>query len=252
MRSNKLLLLIVFILILTGLFAQQALQDTLIVQPLSNYSAEQIKLLEQIEKGIVNSDLYNQLGLSYYHQGKPGLAVLWFLRALRINSSHGDAKNNLEYAISQSPDRELYPESTFLSELFLRIYDFFTLNALAVIVLILLILTIICLHWIIHLDQTQERAVPVMWLIIIGFAFVSFVTLLSLKYRDFHSDSKAVIIANMVDGYSGPGSEYGRLFTIHEALMVQISRVDREWALITLPNGGAGWIPASSLMKVRP
>lgn len=252
MRSNKLLLLIIFILILTGLFAQQAIPDTMIVHAQSNYSAEQIKLLEQIDKGIVNSDLFNQLGLSFYHQGKTGLAVLWFLRTLRINSSHVDAKNNLEYAISQSPDRELYPESTFLSELFLRIYDFFTLNALAVIVLILLILSILCLHWIMHLSPTQDRAVPIMWLIIIGFIFVSFVTLLSLKYRDFHSDSKAVITAKIVDCYSGPGSEYGRLFTIHEALIVQISRIDREWVLITLPNGGAGWIPASSLMKVRP
>lgn len=239
--------------LLTNLSSQQAAtEDSLTAKTQNEYISAQTKLLALVDKDIVNSDLFNQLGLSFYHQGKPGKAVLWFLRALRINSSHSNAKNNLEYAISQSLDRELYPESTFLSDLFLRIYDFFNLNALAVIVLILLILTVLCLHWIIHLSPTQDRAVPLMWLIITGFIFISFVTMLGLKYRDFHSSSKAVITDTTAEGYSGPGSEYGRLFTIHEGLIIQINREDRDWALITLPNGGAGWIPASALERVKP
>lgn len=221
-------------------------------QPERDYKTAQDSLLTQLQKGVVNAELYNQLGLTYYHQGKSGLAVLNFMRALRIDSSHKDAKNNLEYAINQSPDRELYAQPSFLATLFQRIFEFFNLNSLAFIVIILLILTTLCLHWIMHLSMEQDKAVPLMWLIIVGFVFLLSVTMLGLKYRDFLDKRKAVVIETTVEGFSGPGKEFGRLFTIHDGLIIHISRIDKDWTLITLPNSGAGWILTSSYERVKP
>ncbi len=210
------------------------------------------RLLKLEQKGIINADMYNQLGLSYYKQGKTGKAVLCFLRALRLNSNHSAARNNLNYVTSQTLDKDLYSQPSFLSSIFQKVFDFFTLNSLAVVVLILLIITILCLHWLMHLPIEQDRAIPVMWLIIAGFVLFVFATMLGMKFRDFHNNTKAVVIEPEIGGYSGPGPEYGKLFSLHEGLIIHINRVDKDWALITLPNGGAGWILIASAERVKP
>jgi tetratricopeptide (TPR) repeat protein len=208
-------------------------------------------LLKQESAGIANADMYNQIGLSYYHQGYTGKAVVYFLRALRLNSNHGEAKNNLDFAISRSPDKDMYSQPSFLSSVFQKVFNFFTLNSLAFITLLLLLISVLCLHWLMHVSAGQDKAVPVMWLIIVGFILLLATVLLAFKYRDFRSDRTAVITDREAEGFSGPGEEFGKLFTIHEGLVIHISRVDKDWALITLPNGGAGWVLASSLERVK-
>ncbi len=218
----------------------------------TDYTAASHNLLKIEKSGVKNADLYNQLGLSYYHQGNTGKAVLYFLRALRINSNHADAKNNLDYVINRSLDRELYAQPSFLSGLFKKGFDFFSLNALAVIVLLLLIVTVLCVHWLMHLGVSRDKAVPVMWLVILGFVFLLSATMLGLKYKEYHNGNMAVLIEPEVAGYSGPGTEFGKLFTVHSGLIIHINRVDKDWALVTLPNGGAGWIILSGIEKVKP
>ncbi|HOD17970.1 MAG TPA: hypothetical protein PLF50_01215 [Candidatus Cloacimonadota bacterium] len=212
----------------------------------------QAKLLQMEQAGIRNADLYNQIGLSYYHQGKIGQATLYFLRALRLESNHKAARNNLNYVINLSPDKELYPELAFLPSLFQNIFNFLTLNMLAIISLLLLVIVTLCLHWLMHLKSGQDKAVPILWLIIFGFLFLASVTLTGLKIHNYNNKSKAVIIETETAGYSGPGEEYGKLFTVHAGLIVQINRINKDWALVTLPNGGAGWVRILAVERVNP
>jgi tetratricopeptide (TPR) repeat protein len=209
--------------------------------------------LQKLENaGVRNADMYNQLGLSYYHQGNTGKAVLYFLRALRLSSNHSEARNNLDYVISKSLDRELYTQPSFLSGVFQKSFDFFSLNALAIISLLLLIITVLCVHWLLHLVRTEDKAVPVMWLVIFGAVFLLSAAMLGLKYKEYHNSNRAVLIEPMVEGYSGPGMEFGKLFTVHSGLIIHINRIDKDWALVTLPNGGAGWMRIAAIEKVNP
>lgn len=240
--------LLIFFFFTANLSAQQVSGS----EQTPDYETALKTLLALEQKGIVNADLYNQIGLSYYHQGLTGKAVLYFLRSLRLESNHKEARNNLEYAFSQSLDAELYPQPTFLADLFRKGIDFFSLNTLAIITLIILVLTILCLHWLLQSPHGEEKTVQVMWLLIIGFILVLCSVLLAFKYKDYNNINKAVIIGQMADGCSGPGEEYGNLFTVHAGLIVHISRMDKDWALVTLPNGGAGWVHASVLERVKP
>ncbi len=219
---------------------------------LARISALQADLLKQLSSGVSNPDLYNQLGLSYYKQGEAGQAMLYFLRALRLNSNHREARNNHTYVLAKSADRELYGEPDFIGNLFRGILDFFSLNLLAVLTLIMLLLTTGCLHWLMHLPPDRERNVPVLWLLITGFLLLTFGVMLGLKYHLFQDSSKAVVMEKQLEGFGGPGSEFGKLFTVNEALVVHIDRTDKDWALITLPNGGAGWVQTSGLERVKP
>lgn len=216
-----------------------------------DYAGISGELLKQVTAGVHNAELYNQLGLSYYHLGQTGRATISFLRALRIDSANKAARNNLEFSISHSPDRELYPEPSFLSAFFSRAFQAINLNLLAISLLLLLLLTSFIVHRLLHLPFSSEKAVTVMWSLLCGLLLISFALLLTLKYQGYRDEKQAVVIISEVNGHSGPGTEYAKIFTLHDGLILQITRSDHNWSLVTLPNGTAGWIPAASLGKVK-
>jgi hypothetical protein len=250
MKHQKLRCFILILAVLSIIISVSAAKIS--QSPEQNLVKIQDQLLQQERAGITNPDLYNQIGLSYYKQGQAGKAVVYFLRALRLNSNHKEARNNLEYASGHVLDKEMYTQSSYLSSVFQKAYNFFNLNALVVIVLVLLLIVVLCLHWLLHLPLGQDKAVPVMWLLIFGFVFLLASTLLGLKYRGYNNRSQAVIIEQETGGYSGPGIEFAKAFTLHSGLIVNITRSDKDWALISLPNGGAGWVHLTALDRVRP
>jgi tetratricopeptide (TPR) repeat protein len=71
-----------------------------------------------------NPDLYYNLGVTYWQTGQSGMASLYFLKALHLDSAHKAARENLNYSIRLSKDRDLYPQRLFLVRVFLEVYDF--------------------------------------------------------------------------------------------------------------------------------
>ncbi len=210
------------------------------------------QLTAQQEKGISNADLFNQMGLAHYHQGSHGKAALFFYRALRLDSAHREARNNLSFLRRHSLDRALYPQSSFLSTLFASAYAYFNLNRLALVSLLLLIALTLCLHRLLHLPPEREKAPVVMWLLIFSVLLLAFAIMLGFKYSSFQDDRRAVVIDEEVKGYPGPAEEFSSTFTIHAGLPVLIERSYRDRALVFLPNGSAGWVAIDALERINP
>ncbi len=97
----------------------QLMSQSLTEQADSAYTSDEFELAAQLYTQAMNQDgqsaeaLYN-LGNCYYRLGKPGKAILMYERALRLEPSFTDARENLAFVNSKITDRP-GERGTFLS-----------------------------------------------------------------------------------------------------------------------------------------
>jgi tetratricopeptide (TPR) repeat protein len=209
---------------------------------------DRLKALES--SGVQNADLYYNLGVTYWQTGQSGMANLYFLKALNLNSAHNLAKENLDYVIALSEDRDLYPQPLFLVRVFFEVYDYLNLNRIAILSLILLIFSAISLSWLMHHDPDKERGLPSL---IFGICLVLFLisaVLLGVKSYRMVYNSKAVVISATAELRAEPDAAAKRVALIHEALILIVEEERSEWCLVRTPDGNSGWIPTAALRKV--
>ncbi|MGC9362092.1 MAG: tetratricopeptide repeat protein [Candidatus Syntrophosphaera sp.] len=209
------------------------------------------KLQLQADSGIKNADLYYNIGVCYYHLGQTGAAVLWFLRAQNLNSAHKLAKENLAYVNSLIPREAPESPTPYLVRLFLDIYDFFSLNRLAVITLALALLASLCLHWLLHWPPGKERGLPVLILSVTGVLFLAFFGALLLKRHRFVNNRKAVVISQEAEVFATPSLQR-RLDSLPEGYIIEVRKARESLANVILSDGTNCWVEEANIARVVP
>ncbi|MBW6514198.1 MAG: hypothetical protein K0B87_05520 [Candidatus Syntrophosphaera sp.] len=217
----------------------------------ADYGQILAKLQTLAGSGVQNADLYYNLGVCHYHLGETGKAVLWFLRARNINSAHRAAKDNLVYIHSLDPASASDPQRPYLPQLMLNAYDFFSLNRLAVIVLILALLTTLCTQWLLHYPPEKEHGLPVLVLSVTAIVFLVFAGTLFLKSQRFRHNPKAVVMREATEVYDSP--ERARaLHFLNEGNIVEIRERQGEMYRVVIADGTGGWIAGDQIERVVP
>ncbi len=178
------------------------------------------------------------------------MANLYFLKALNLDSAHKPAKENLNYVIKLSQDRDLYPEHLFLVRIFWEVYDYLNLNRMAILTLILLLATALSLSWLMHYDPDKERGLPSLIFGICLFLLLSSTGFLGVKaYRQTHN-RKAVLINSQAELKAEADPQADRVAVIHEALILIVEENGQGWSLVRLPDGNSGWIEDADIRRV--
>ncbi len=209
------------------------------------------KLQLKAESGIQNADLFYNLGVCHYHLGNTGQAVLWFLRAQNLNSAHTLAKQNLDYVHSLIPQESQKKPTPYLTRLFLDIYDFFSLNRLAVITLILALLMSLCLHWLLHYPPEKERGLPILILSITGVLFLSFFSALLIKQHRFMNNHKAVVMRENTEVFATPSLQR-RLEILPEGYILKVKEAPDSLSQVILGEGTNCWVRSANIESVIP
>lgn len=242
--------LILSLILLAGLFAQAQINSS-VGEAKTQQQLTLDKLLKQAEAGTRNADLYYNIGVCYYQTGKPGQAVLYFLRALNLNSAHRQARENLSFIQSLFPAEHKAQPQPFLVQLFFNIYDFFSLNRLALFVLLLGLLCTLSLHWLLHYPPERERGFPVLVLLITLSLFLAFTSALLFKNYRYRHNPRAVVIREGTEGYATAQSSKA-IFILPEGYAVNIQQAGPNRTQVILPDGNRGWLASSTLERVVP
>jgi tetratricopeptide (TPR) repeat protein len=209
------------------------------------------KFMALEDEGIVNADLYYNIGNSYFRADQLGRAVVYYLKALKVDPNHHRARQNLNFALEITQDEQSLQTEDTLGRIWSAIVTTFPLNLLAIITLAILILIVLTINWMIIYYRGKEKSIPIFILTFLIVLFSISLLISIIRWNTLHDDSQAVLIADQASGYSGPSEEFTRIFTIHEGMIVTIEQAENNWLLVKLPNGTGGWMKSAELDRVR-
>lgn len=199
-----------------------------------------------VNSGVKNFELFYNLGNTYFKLNDLGQARLYYEKAARFDPLHKDLRDNLAMVKANLKDKEI-SQKTFIETVFEKVFFAFSINLLAILILIVFILLIASIVLLIISKQGALRNFSKILIVILSCIFFIFIVIEIWRVQAFYADDAAVILDETVIAYSGPSQDFPQVFTIHEGLKVTIERFDNEWVLIKLPSGNGGWIIQSSI-----
>lgn len=215
----------------------------------NNYS-DAAKIYEsELKKGI-STELYYNLGNTYYKMDEIGLSILNYERALRLKPSYSDAKYNLTIANQKVVDKMNATPSFFIKRWVISILEWFTSNQWAVISIAAFVFSLALLF---VFAFSRERSRRKFAFFAAGvFIFLSGITFIlsgvrkdqMMKHRD------AIIMTGAVTAKSSPDKSGTDLFQLHEGTKVKVISTLSNWAEIQLENGAEGWVEENEIERI--
>ena len=242
-RLIIILIIIAFSLLLSGESKiDEVFQNALNEYETKNYENALRDFLSVENEDLINADLYYNIGNCYFRLNQIGKSILYYKKALKIESDHASARKNLEFALTLTKDKQEIGSEDVIRSFWEKLFDSLSINLLAVIAIMIFGLIILLTCFMIVYYRNRERTVPIFITTVLIFFLLIFLLLGFLKWRTYHFQNEGVILTPSAIGYSGPSEDFTRVFTIHEGMIFEIEREEDNWSLIKLPNGLGGWV----------
>lgn len=213
-----------------------------------DYAAATEALHAALDEGGHDPAVYHALGNAYYRQDQLGYAIAAWRRGLVLAPRDGDIAGNLDRARRQTTDRLDAPDLTtpFFWQRSLSVRE----SGLVASVLTALALWLLVVHRMLLQRRGRGVGPTVRWVgwLSLGFGLLSGVSTVLVLQVPPH----AVITAGEVTAASALGADGVALFELHEGAEVQVVEESADHALIELPDGRKGWVPAASLVSADP
>jgi len=200
--------------------------------------------------GIRNGRVYYNLGNTCFRQNRIGEAILYYEKALKLDPTDPDARENLRFANQRIRDRIPAEDLPLLLALLERAEHLLRLEQVTSLFLGLYLLCMaLALIWILGHGRRWASGAGVAAAGALVLAIGAGGWMIA-QGRERSASSDAIVLQEKVDVLSGPGSENTLLASIHEGTKVRIHNRREEWVQVTLPDGRAGWMRGESLGEI--
>lgn len=247
MRKLKKIFLLIFVF--TGIVNVIAgnLQDAEKAYRGKNYK-KAIEIYEQLVKeGNTSSELFYNLGNSYYRNNQLGKAIYNYERAKKLNPHDEDIKNNLTIAYAKTVDKIEVKENFFVSAVKTNVLSSFSTTTWAWFTIGLSLLVFIFLYLFLAGPSVFVKRLSFFATIILIVSFFS-VYFLGKSAADAKVETSfAIITSPQVKIYTEPEISSTSKFNLHEGTRVKIMELNADWVLIKLENGNEGWLKLSDV-----
>ena len=204
-----------------------------------------------VGQGHVNVRLYYNLGNAYYKRGDLGRALVNYLRAQRLSPRDADVKANLELARSQTVEKLDLKRAPLFTRLSLVSIPWMTFNEAALAIVAAWYLLAISFAALVLTRKRKARkaifSLVMVFLLVFGIASVVF----GSRSYAVATGERGVIVAKSTEFFSGPGSNYKRVSTLHEGAEARVLIRRGSWAKIELFDAGRqGWVEVEAVEAV--
>ena len=209
---------------------------------------EAIQLYQKIEtEGFISSELYYNLGNSYYKLNKVGPSIYYFEKSLKLNPLNEDVKNNLVFAKRLALDNiEELPNTIFqkFNKNFLQKLSY---NQWAISAIIFSVLgSLLFLIFYFATTPSKKRfyfAASSSSLILLAFSLL----ITYNQYFASKNNKEAIIFVEKTEVRNAPTLNSEEVFTLHEGTKVLVLDSVDDWKKIKLSDGKLGWIIADEI-----
>ncbi len=202
---------------------------------------------EQLDRQhVVSADLYYNLGVTYFRQGKLGKAIWSFERALVVSPDDEDARFNLAQTRKLADQRAHDKiEGAEREPLWSRIVTFVSPST-AVIAFCALYLGCFVLLFVRRRSAQDSRVAVTVGAAILG-AGALLAGLLVLGRINLDRIPHAVVLPDTVAVKEGADDNFRTSFQVHGGLRVRILDRERDWVRVRLANGLEGFVHAEDV-----
>jgi tetratricopeptide (TPR) repeat protein len=207
-----------------------------------------------------SSNLYYNLGNCYYRQGKPGLAILYYERALRLDPSNGDARANLEFVNSKIVD-EPGDRGMFISNTINDIAQGVPANNWAAMAILSFVLLLCCAALYVFSSNIKLRKTGFFAGIILIIVCVVTNIFAHIATEYSTSSNEAIVIDPSTLLSTSPRAPKDRseeALLLHEGTKVEIldsvnthiDSIESKWYDVKVDNNNRAWIRSSAVARI--
>ncbi|MEW5925389.1 MAG: tetratricopeptide repeat protein [Candidatus Zixiibacteriota bacterium] len=239
---------IIILLVISAIGAASASElDSLLLQARQYYEDNDYDKALSIYNDVsarnyVSSSLYFNIGNCYFKKGELGYAILYYLRAQRLNPNDDDIKANLEFARQFMPNRLEGVKINPVTEFFDTVTAPFTLDLMAWLSSISFIILILLLSGLVYYQWCGLISKLTVYILIAVFVISAGLT--TYKYRSEYLTKRGVIVAKEAKIYSAPTENSDVEFVGAFGLTFEVGRSVDNYYLVIFENKRKGWIRA--------
>jgi tetratricopeptide (TPR) repeat protein len=197
--------------------------------------------------GIRDAVVYFNLGNAYYEAGQPGLALVNYRRAQRIEPRDTEINTNIARIRAERVDLQS-GESNLIDRFASSTMSLATISELGWLVFSLWALWLVLLT--VAIWRYEWRTHLCWWLVGGGVCLLIGLTLLGSRLYAVHARPDAVVIDLSTQVMSGPGEGYLPIFRLYAAAEIRVLQTSGEWARIVLPDGRQGWVKSDAIEEI--
>lgn len=205
---------------------------------------------EIVSKGKISTELYYNLGNSYYKINKVGPSIYYYEKALQLDANNEDVKNNLVFAKRLALDSiEEIPKNIFqkFNKNYLQKLSY---NQWAIVAVAFSFAT--CLLFLLFYFANLPSIKRVYFgLSIVGFLLliISF-TITYNQYTFFKNNKEAIVFVEKTSVKNAPTMNAEEVFILHEGTKVIVLDGLDNWKKIKLADGKLGWIISDEIKEL--
>lgn len=252
--------LALLILTLPASFAATAVQQADSAYNKKNFQDALFYYQAAAEKDGVSSDLYYNMGNTYYRLGDLGHAVLNYRRALALDPSNEEARLNLEFVRTKITDKP-EDDSTFLRNVHLKIVSWMSPDAWAWTSMGVFALMIGLIAIYLFAPSVNARKVGFFGAFVMLFIFIYTLYVAWSSANAYNGNGRAVVTAPVTNLRSTPASSNSsadKVVPIHEGteliILDSLATPDDPkvplWYDVKINNTSRAWLPAADVEKV--
>jgi len=203
-----------------------------------------------LNEGYFSSDLYFNLGNTYYKLEDIPSALLYYEKAYKLAPGDEDIKVNIQLANLKTIDKVESVPSFFLATWWKSFILYFSVNTLTVFsILFILSASVLLIVFLFAKAIFIKKCFFYLAISLLFFGVLS-IFVMNRQVHYFASHTQAIIFTGAVTVKSEPESTSKSLFVIHKGTKVSIVDDQEEWMKIELPNGKVGWINTKDAQKI--